>query len=63
MGRYYITVYDYESQVNHIYEGMVTCQNGGITFAYVNIPDGSVDMRRDAIGYTLNKIFATYNPG
>ena len=63
MGKYYITVCDYESQVNHIYEGFVTCQNGGVTFANVNIPFGSVDAGRDAIGYTLNNIFATYNPG
>ena len=63
MGKYYITIYDYESQVNHIYEGVVTCQNGGITFASVNIPCGSVDARRDTIGYELNNIFVTYNPG
>ena len=63
MGRYKIIVYDRESQISHIYEGLVTYQNGGITFANVNIANGSVDARRDAIGYMLNDIFATYNPG
>ena len=63
MGTYRITVYDRESQVSHIYEGLVTYQNGGITFGNVNIPNGSTDARRDVIGYMLNNIFATYDPG
>lgn len=62
-GRYIMTVYDRDSQVSHIFEGIVTYQNGGITFATVNIPNGSTDAGRDVIGYMLNKIFATYNPG
>lgn len=63
MGTYEIIVYDRESQISHIYEGFVTYQNGRITFGGVNIANGSVDTRRDAIGYMLNDIFATYNPG
>ena len=63
MGTYKITAYDRESQVSHIYDGMVTYQNGGITFGFVYIPNGRFDARRDAIGYMINEIFSTYNPG
>lgn len=63
MGEYYIVVYDLKSDVSHIYEGVVTYQNGGITFANVNISNGSTDAGRDAIGYMLNRVFSTYNPG
>ena len=62
-GKYYIVVYDLKSNVSHIYEGFVTYQNGGITFGNVNIPNGSTDAGRDVIGYMLNNIFATYDPG
>lgn len=63
MGRYEIIVYDSKSQIRYIYDGLVTYQNGGITFCHVNIANGSVDIRRDTIGYMLNDIFATYYPG
>ncbi len=63
MGKYYIVVYDLKSDVSHIYEGFVTYQNGGITFANANIPKGSTDVRRGVIGHILNTVFSTYNPG
>ena len=63
MGTYEVIVYDSKSQIRYIYDGLVTYQNGGITFCCVNIANGSVDTRRDAIGYMFNDIFATYNPG
>ena len=63
MGTYEVIVYDSKSQIRYIYDGLVTYQNGGITFCCVNIANGSVDIRRDAIGYMFNDIFAIYNPG
>lgn len=62
-GTYVMTVYDRKNQTSHIYEGFVTCQNGGITFAQANIPYGSTDVRRGVIEHILDNIFATYNPG
>lgn len=62
-GKYYIVVYDIKSDVSHIYEGFVTYQNGGIAFANANIPKGSTDVRRGIIGYMLNNVFSTYDPG
>ena len=62
-GEYTMTIYDRQSQTSHIYEGFITCQNGGITFGNANIPDGSTDVRRGVIGYMLNTLFATYDPG
>ena len=63
MGKYFIVVHDLKNDVSHIYEGFVTYQNGGIAFADANIPDGSTDVRRDVIGYMLNSLFSTYDPG
>ena len=63
MGKYFIVVCDLKNDVSHIYEGFVTYQNGGITFADANIPDGSTDVRRGVIGYMLNTLFSTYDPG
>lgn len=63
MGKYFIVVSDHKSDVSHIYEGFVTYQNGGIAFGQANIPNGSTDVRRGIIGYMLNTIFSTYDPG
>lgn len=62
-GTYTMTVYDPESQTEHIYEGFVTYQNGGIAFSDAEIPYGSTDVRRGIIEYTLDSVFATYDPG
>lgn len=63
MGKYTMKVYDYKENIYHIYEGLVTYQNGGTAFMSADIPDKSADVRRGIIGYMLNTVFATYNPG
>ncbi len=62
-GQYFMTVYDKQSQVRHIYEGFVTYQNGGITFAGTNIPYANKDYTRGEIAYRLEDVFFTYDPG
>jgi hypothetical protein len=52
-----------EENLYHIYEGLVTYQNGGTAFMSADIPDQCADVRRGIIGYMLNTVFATYNPG
>ena len=63
MGKYTMTVYDIKTDVRHIYEGLVTYQNSGIVFASADIPSDTTDVRRGIIGYMLNDVFVTYNPG
>ena len=62
-GDYTMTVYDRQSQVKHIYQGFVTSQNGGITFAGTNIPYNNIDYTRGEIAYSLEDVFCTYFPG
>lgn len=62
-GTYAMTVYDRQSQVKHIYQGFVTYQNGGITFAGTNIPYNNIDYTRGEIAYNLEDVFCTYFPG
>ena len=62
-GTYTMTVYDQQSQVKHIYQGFVTHQNGGITFAGTNIPYNNIDYTRGEIAYSLEDVFCTYFPG
>ena len=62
-GTYTMTVYDKQSQVKHIYQGFVTYQNGGITFAGTNIPYNNIDYTRGEIAYNLEDVFCTYFPG
>lgn len=62
-GQCFITVYDNKTQVRHIYQGIVTHQNGGIAFAGYDIPYQNTDYRREEIALMLSDIFFTYNPG
>lgn len=62
-GNYLMTIYDRKSQVKHIYQGFVTCQNGGITFGAANIPYNNKDFTRGEIAYRLEDVFFTYFPG
>ncbi|MBO7319325.1 MAG: helix-turn-helix transcriptional regulator [Clostridia bacterium] len=63
IGNYLMTIYDLKSQVRHIYQGFVTCQNGGITFGAANVPYNNKDFTRGEIACRLEDVFFTYNPG
>ena len=63
VGVCFITIYDYKTQVRHIYQGFVTYQNGGIAFSGYDIPYENTDYRREEIALMLRNVFFTYNPG
>ena len=63
VGNYFMTIYDRKSQVRHIYQGIFTYQNGGITFCAANVPCNNKDFTRGEIAYRLEDVFFTYNPG
>ena len=62
MGKYYMVVFDRQTQIKYIFDGIFTVQDGGIAFGGIYVPDMAQD-RRTQIAHTLEKAMVTFNPG
>lgn len=62
MGKYYMVVFDRQTQIKYIFDGIFTYQEGGIAFGGIYVPDMAQD-RRTQIANIIEKAMVTFNPG
>lgn len=60
---FYMVVYDKETQVNYLLNGILMIQDGGIAFGGIYIPYVDSQSRRTEIAYMIENAISTYYPG
>ncbi len=63
IGTYYMVVHDRKTQVNYLFDGLVTSQDWDTAFGGAYIPSTNTDIRRAQIAHMVEKALSTWYSG